>query len=70
MPLERAGLRAAAGCSLMDPSYTTGTAAWAGKQWLRFTVSIQACNTQKSISCVSTLVYHSYQIDPKVEDLT
>lgn len=36
VPLERAGLRAAAGCSLMDPSYAAGTAAWAGEPFLRF----------------------------------
>lgn len=36
VPLERAGLCAAAGCSLMDPSYAAGTAAWAGKQLLWF----------------------------------
>lgn len=36
VPLEQAGLCAAAGCSLMDPSYAAGTAAWAGKQLLWF----------------------------------
>lgn len=36
VPLERAVLCAAAGCSLMDPCYAADTAAWAGKQFLGF----------------------------------
>lgn len=70
VPLERAVLCAAAGCSLMDPCYAQTPQRGLGNNSWGFTVSIQAWNTQKSITCVSTLLYHHYQIDPQAEDLT